>query len=64
MNIRVPDAMFDEIKIRAAERGQSVQDYVTSLIGRDIDAERTAARRFIAEVLDRDGHWLEELERR
>jgi hypothetical protein len=64
LNIRVPDAVFDQIKARAADHGQSVQDYVTSLISRDIEAERAAAGRFITEVLDRDGHWLGDLERR
>ncbi|GAB3967929.1 hypothetical protein GCM10029978_036360 [Actinoallomurus acanthiterrae] len=64
LNIRVPDAVFDEVKVRAAEHGQSVQDYVTSLISRDIETERAAAARFVAEVLERDGHWLDELEGR
>ncbi|MFG1874099.1 hypothetical protein ACGFIV_04595 [Sphaerisporangium sp. NPDC049003] len=64
MNIRVPDQMLDQIRARAADRKQTVQDYVTSLISRDIDTERNAARAFIAEVLERDGHWLDELESR
>ncbi|GGK95750.1 hypothetical protein Sme01_31170 [Sphaerisporangium melleum] len=41
-----------------------MQDYVTSLISRDIDSERAAAASFIAEILDRDGVWLDELEAR
>ena len=64
MNIRVPDEMLGQIKSRAADRSQSVQDYVTSLISRDIDTERAAASQFIAEVLLRDGAWLNELESR
>ncbi len=64
LNIRVPDAMLDQIRARAADRRQTVQDYVTSLINRDIDTERAAASAFIAEVLERDGLWLDELESR
>ncbi|AQZ65059.1 hypothetical protein BKM31_29655 [[Actinomadura] parvosata subsp. kistnae] len=63
LNIRVPDQMLEEIKARAADRSQTVQDYITSLISRDIDAERAAARQFIGEVLERDGEWLERWER-
>ncbi|MET7335227.1 hypothetical protein [Nonomuraea sp. NPDC005650] len=62
LNIRVPDQMLEQIKARAAERSLTVQDYVTSLITRDIDAERAAVARFIDEVLERDGEWLERLE--
>lgn len=54
--------MLEQIKARAAERSLTVQDYVTSLITRDIDAERAAVARFIDEVLERDGEWLERLE--
>ncbi|WP_405139450.1 hypothetical protein OG589_23165 [Sphaerisporangium sp. NBC_01403] len=64
MNIRVPDQMLDQIRARAADRRQTVQDYVASLINRGIDTERAAASAFIAEVLERDGLWLDELESR
>lgn len=56
--------MLDQIRARAADRRQTVQDYVASLINRGIDTERAAASAFIAEVLERDGLWLDELESR
>ncbi|GII75895.1 hypothetical protein Sru01_08770 [Sphaerisporangium rufum] len=64
MNIRVPETVLERMKIRAAERRQTVQDYVTTLIVCDLDAERAAAASFVAGVLERDGAWLDELEAR
>jgi hypothetical protein len=63
LNITVSDQMAEQIEARAAERSETIQDYIAWLIRRDIDPERAAVRRFVDEVFERDGEWLERWER-
>jgi hypothetical protein len=40
LNVRVDEEVLDRVKSRAANRGMSVQSYVSGLVERDVDPAR------------------------